>query len=110
VSNSSQHTNSSILVQALKHGWDAERIVSELAAEGHDDVSIDLLLREFKKLRNAKRQNIGFILMAIGAFLGLMSCLLTILNPFPELFGFTLYGLTSIAIIVAFVGLYYIFE
>lgn len=100
----------SLLVQALKENWTIELLTEKLMLEGHDEVSVDLLLREFKKLKNSKRQNRGFFLLAIGAFLGLLSCLLTIFNPFPELFGLILYGFTSLAIIIAFVGLYYIFE
>lgn len=100
----------SILVEAMQHNWKKEKLADTLAADGHDEVSIDLLLREFKKLCIARRQRIGLVLIAVGVFLGLMSCLLTILNPFPELFNLILYGLTSAAIIVAFVGLYYIFE
>ena len=100
----------SILLQALKNNWETEKVSEQLFAQGHDEMSVDLLLREFKKLRNAKRQQIGFLLAGIGAFLGLLSCLLTIFNPFPELFNVILYGLTSVAITIAFVGLYYIFE
>lgn len=100
----------SILVQALRDNWELEKVTEQLIAQGHDEVSVDLLLREFKKLRNAKRQQIGFVLLGIGAFLGLMSCLLTIFNPFPSLFNVILYGLTSVSITIAFVGLYYIFE
>lgn len=100
----------SILLQALKNNWETEKVSEQLFAQGHDEMSVDLLLREFKKLRNAKRQQIGFLLAGVGAFLGLLSCLLTIFNPFPELFNVILYGLTSVAIIIAFVGLYYIFE
>lgn len=105
-----QNAESSILVQALKDNWELDLLKEKLAGEGHDEVSMDLLVREFKKLRNAKRQSIGFVTMAIGAFLGLLSCLLTIFNPFPELFNLVLYGLTSVAVIVALIGLYYVFE
>lgn len=100
----------SMLVQALKHNWETDHLTQQLKEQGHDEVSVDLLLREFKKLRNGKRQQIGILLLAAGAFLGLMSCLLTIFNPFPDLFNLILYGLTSVAIIIAFAGLYYIFE
>lgn len=102
--------HNSLLVKALQDNWEIERLCEQLIANGHDEVSVDLLLREFKKLRNAKRQQIGFVLLGIGAFLGLMSCLLTIFNPFPSLFNVILYGLTSVSITIAFVGLYYIFE
>ncbi len=105
-----EEQQNSILLQALKNNWETEKVSEQLFAQGHDEMSVDLLLREFKKLRNAKRQQIGFLLAGVGAFLGLLSCLLTIFNPFPELFNLILYGLTSVAIIIAFIGLYYIFE
>lgn len=105
--NSSQN---SILVQALKDNWEVERVTKELLAQGHDEVSADILLREYKKLRNEKRHLKGFVLLGLGAFLGLISCLLSIFNPFPDMFNLILYGLTSLAITIAFIGLYYIFE
>jgi hypothetical protein len=105
-----QNEKSSILVQALKGNWELELLQEKLSLDGHDQISIDLLLREFKKMRNAKRQQIGFVYLGVGAFIGFMSCLLTILNPFPDYFNLILYGLTSVAVTIAFVGLYYIFE
>lgn len=105
-----QHKSNSILVQAIQDKLSLEAVEAKLFAEGHDEVSIALLLREFKKLSNAKRQSKGFVLMAIGAFLGLMSCLLTIINPIPALYNVILFGMTSIAIGIAFVGMYFVFE
>lgn len=98
----------SILVTALQQGWPADQVAKELQAQGHDEVSIALLLREYKKLCNARRQSKGFLLMAIGAFIGLVSCILTILNIFS--LGITLYALTSLAIIIVFAGMYFVFE
>lgn len=102
--------HNSILIQALEQQWDSEQVAARLVAEGHDEVSVDLLLRAFKKLRHARRRQRGFVLMAAGACTGLISCLLSIFNPVPELFDVILYGLTSVAVIVAFVGLYFILE
>lgn len=102
--------SNSILLQALRQNWEAERFSARLIEEGHDEVSVDLLLREFKKLRHEKRRQTGFILMALGAFLGLLSCVLSIFNPIPALFNLILYGLTSVAICIAFTGLYFILE
>jgi hypothetical protein len=58
----------------------------------------------------AKRQTTGFILLAIGAVLGFISCVLTLANPVPALYYWILYGLTSIAVIILMVGLYYVLE
>jgi hypothetical protein len=57
-----------------------------------------------------KRQFTGFVLMAIGAFLGFISCILTVLNPFPEFYSIILYGLKTLAITIIFWGLYFVFE
>ena len=51
-----------------------------------------------------------FVFLAVGAVMGFISCLLTIINPVPSLYGVILYGLTSVAIILIMMGLYYLFE
>ena len=63
-----------------------------------------------QRLNRAKQQNLGFILAGIGAVLGFISCVLTLWNPIPSIYDLVLYGLTSIAILVIFAGLYLIFE
>lgn len=103
-------SNSSILAEALHHKWSSDMVAEKLVTEGHDEVSVDLLLREYKKMLIAKRQTTGFVLVTIGAMLGFTSCVLTVFNPFPEYVHFILFGLTSVAITIAFIGLYYIFE
>ena len=59
---------------------------------------------------NAKKQFMGFVFMAVGAFLGFVSCVLSLINPIPELYNVILFGLISIAIIVIFIGMYCVFE
>jgi predicted RND superfamily exporter protein len=58
----------------------------------------------------SRRRNKGFIWTAAGAFLGFASCVLTIINPVPALYDLLLYGVTSLAILMIFVGLYLVFE
>ena len=65
---------------------------------------------EFKRVKNAKIQFTGFICLGTGAFLGFISCVLTLTNPIPELFNIILYGLTSVAILIICAGLYFVFE
>lgn len=59
--------------------------------------------------REGRRSN-GFKVTAAGAVLGFISCVLALLNPFPELYHFILYGATSISILLVFAGLYLILE
>jgi hypothetical protein len=63
-----------------------------------------------KKMRYARRRWNGFLCMALGGFLGFVSCVLSLTNPFPELYYVILYGLTSIAILIVFWGFYLVFE
>jgi hypothetical protein len=81
-----------------------------LRARGLDDSMVTACLKEFKRQLNAKRQFRGFLFTALGAFLGFVSCLLTVLNPVPELYNLILFGLTSVAILFIFIGLYFLFE
>lgn len=63
-----------------------------------------------KKALNAARQSKGIKLMISGAILGFISCVLTMTNPIPELYGIILYGLTSVAICIICMGMYFVFE
>lgn len=64
----------------------------------------------FKKLCCIKRQTKGIYLMAAGALMGFIGCLLSIVNPIPFLFDFALYGLTPGAVVVVLIGLYLFIE
>jgi hypothetical protein len=102
--------NANTIRQWVAERLDAQKIQEELHAAGCDDVTIAAHLKEFKRLKYAKRQFTGFIYLGLGAFLGFISCLLTMINPVPELYNWILYGLTSIAMCILFIGLYYVFE
>jgi hypothetical protein len=89
---------------------DPETVRAALESRGLDPDSIKSYMAEFRKLRNARKQFGGFLCCGIGAFLGFVGCVLSMINPVPELYGFFLYGLTSLAILVIFAGLYLLFE
>lgn len=89
---------------------DAATIEAELLAKGMDADSISSYISEYKRLRNTKRQFTGFFCMGLGAFLGFISCILSVINPVPELYNLILFGLTSVAILILFYGLYCLFE
>jgi len=52
----------------------------------------------------------GFLFAGLGAVIGFISCLLSIINPVPELYNVILFGLTSVAILLICLGLYFLFE
>ena len=85
-------------------------ILDELRQHGMDSLQIVEMISFYKKKRNDEKQYLGFILLGVGAFLGFLSCVFTMLDLVPELRGFMLYGLTSLALVVIFVGLYFVFE
>ncbi len=74
------------------------------------DYSLDTSLQQLNLTKKSKRQFTGFVLMGLGAILGFISCLLTLLNPFPEFYNLILYGLTTVAITIIFWDLYFVFE
>ena len=100
----------SVIQQWLLERIGINEVEQRLVSLGHDDVSIAAHVQEFKKVKYARRQNAGFIYVAIGAFLGFISCVVNMINPIPEWNDFFLYGLTSLAIVIVFTGLFYIFE
>jgi hypothetical protein len=101
--------------QSTLQQWVAEKlhpsaVEEKLKTMGLDAESISTQLKAYKRLCNAKKQFMGFAFMAIGAFLGFISCVLSIINPITELYNLILFGLTSIAIIIIFIGMYCVFE
>jgi hypothetical protein len=102
--------NKDTLQQWAANKLDPQIIEQELKEKGLSAEEVAVQLKAYKKLRNANKQFVGFLCVAIGAFLGFISCVLSILNPIPELYNVILFGLTSIAIIIICVGMYFIFE
>lgn len=89
---------------------DLATIEAELLSKGMDANSISSYISEYKRLRNSQRHFTGFCCIGLGAFLGLISCILSIFNPVPELYHLILFGLTSVAILIIFYGLFCLFE
>ena len=99
-----------IIEQWIINQPDLQTIEAELLLKGMDAESISSHISEYKRLRNSQRQFTGFCCMGLGAFLGFISCILSIFNPVPELYNLILFGLTSVAILIIFYGLYSLFE
>ena len=105
-----QTVNFSKIQKWIADRFDSQKIEEELKALGYDDENIKVHLREFKKVINSKRQTNAFIFLAVGALLGFVSCLLALTNPVPEMYHLFLYGLTTLAAVIIFIGLYLLFE
>jgi hypothetical protein len=102
--------NSATIQQWMVNNVTLQAIEAELHSKGMDAHSIAEHIKEFKRQRNALRQFKGFIYMAVGAFFGFISCVLTLSEAFPQWYDFILYGLTIIGITIAFIGLYFVLE
>ncbi len=87
-----------------------EDVRNKLLILGYGEETINFHLKEFKKAIYVKRRTQGFIFIGIGAFCGFLSCLLSIINPIPALYHWILCGMTSIAILIVVIGMYYILE
>ncbi|MCC6288934.1 MAG: hypothetical protein IT249_13710 [Chitinophagaceae bacterium] len=85
-------------------------VEEQLNKSGFSEENIAAYLREYKKERYAARRFNGFVCAGVGAFLGFLSCVLSIINPIPELYHIILFGLTSVAILIICLGLYFVFE
>ncbi|HOU46977.1 MAG TPA: hypothetical protein PLL99_04185 [Chitinophagales bacterium] len=86
-------------------------VMNELRLHGLDSLQIMEMIDNFKKKQeNENLTNTGFLITSMGALLGFISCVLTMTDVLPEFRSFILYGLTSAAIVLITVGLYYIFE
>ncbi len=91
----------------LSRGLDNKQVEAELLKMGIDERNVPDMLREFKKMRNARNTTVGLYYILAGALLCLISCILTL--AFSSATAIILYGLTSIGVIIVFVGLARIF-
>jgi hypothetical protein len=48
--------------------------------------------------------------MGVGGFMGLVSCVLTMIDPLPDFRGLFMYGFTSVAVTGALYGCYLVME
>jgi hypothetical protein len=100
---------------ALLRQWHMSRlepqaVEMELVSRGLDREAISEYLEAYRKFKIEKKQFLGFFFMGLGAFLGFISCVLSLTNPIPELYNVILFGLTSVAILIIVVGMYFLFE
>lgn len=100
----------SYVINLFDQGMPREQIVSHLQDNQHDETFARHLVAEVLKLREAKRRSQGLTLILCGAFVCLMSFVLTITSSFSQSsFPYVLYGLTSVGIIIVFAGFMKVF-
>lgn len=102
--------DASVIQQWIAEKLDVEKIRERLHALGCNEEAIGVHLQKFRSLKHAKKRTLAFICMGGGAFLGFISCVLSLTNPIPSLYELFLYGLTSAAVLVICLGLYFLFE
>jgi hypothetical protein len=90
--------------------YSLDEIRLELTRAGNTEEDIATIIKEYQKLQEEKRRTIGFVYMAAGAFLGFISCVLTMMDLIPAFTGVFLYGFTTLAIIIVLIGCFLVFE
>ncbi len=108
--NNPETTDAALIRSWIDAKLDTAAVEAQLKLMNFSDESITTYLNKFKKEKYAGRRVNGFICTGLGALLGFISCLLSIINPVPELYNLILFGLTSVAILLICLGLYFLFE
>ena len=104
-----------IKTEALFPKWHQLKIskssaLEELGGKGLSAEEIMLIWENYSRYRLSKRITLGWTLMFVGGALGLLSCVITMLDPFPALRGLFMYGITSVAITMSLYGCYLVME
>jgi len=86
------------------------RVFEALANQGLSSEEINSVWQNYSRFRIEHRNTRGWLWMGIGGFAGLISCVLTMLEPLPVLRGVFMYGLTSVAVAMALYGCYLVME
>lgn len=99
------------VMRLLDLGEPRAQIEQYLLDHGHDLTFIKELVDATVALRNARRRTLGLSLILAGGVVCFVSFLLTITGVFAgtDGHGFALFGLTSIGVIVVFIGFTYVF-
>ncbi len=105
-----QESISEYVISLLNNGQRREEIEAQLMEKGHEETFVKEIVVESIKLRDSKRRSQALALVLSGAVICFLSFLLTITSSFSHgSFGFVLYGLTSLGIVVVFAGLMKVF-
>jgi len=87
-----------ICQELLSSNLTPEAVKTALESKGIQTENISYYLEAIKKMRCAKKRSNGFLCMGIGAFLGFISCVLTITHALLNIYDSVFFGLTSLAV------------
>ncbi len=104
------HYDPARIQQWISDNLSEEAVVDQLENAGYSPAVAELYLQAFKKVRDEKRYKNGMTLIITGAILGFFSCVASLCNVAPEYCTLILVGLTSVSLVLVFVGLYLVFE
>lgn len=105
-----ENVSSRLIETWIRQNIDQDSLVLNLRKEGKDETSIQMHIEAYKKALNERRQFNAFLLLGIGAFLGFIGCVLSLINPFPDYYFWILYGSTGLAACFIVAGFYVLLE
>ena len=98
------------MARLVRDGKTDAEIRSLLIMQYQDGPAVNQLMQEVKKLRIAQSTSVGLGFILAGALVLFVSCMLAIMRFHSgSSLSFVLYGLTSIGILIIFIGLMKIF-
>ena len=97
------------VVTLLSNNAPREQITHFLLGKGYDDFQVHSIIEECIQLQVTRKRTLGISLIVGGAFICLISCVTTLLSDSLTASNFTLFGLTTLGIIVVFAGLTKVF-
>jgi len=93
--------------QSYARNDDFEKITDVLLTKYNDQAMVYAVVKKLKSDHYAKHRKEGLVILGIGLVLILAGFLITCFNFHTNRsFAFAMYGLTSLGLIVVFVGLY----
>jgi len=105
------YTNTEMLFRRWQQNKISKSLaMAELENQGLNAEDIITLWDQYVLYRLTKRCSLGWLLMGIGGFVGLIACVLTIVDLIPAFRGFLMYILTSASALVALYGCYLVME
>jgi hypothetical protein len=93
-----------------QRGLSRSQLLEELRGQELSPDEITTVWDQYARYRLDRRSAEGWVWMFIGGFMGLVSCVLTILDFQPDLRWVFMYGLTTLAISMALYGCYLVME
>ncbi len=105
------HSSTDMLIQKwLQLKSSKSQVWEELQRQGWSEEDITAAWNDYTQYRIGRRISLGLGLMFGGGALGLVSCILTMIDPLPSLRWMFMYAFTTIAVSVSLYGTYLVME